>query len=511
MRRDIEQKLRAHQVEPFKQLLGILASHQSAVDLSDTGTGKTYVAAAIAAANKLPTLVVCPKIVVSAWRRAAEHFGDELSVINYEMLQTGRSPFGSWAKSPQGILRRKDYYVCQCCQRKVIFEDFSPCYCHPNGIHCIDTKKSPQSLGNFIYHESVKQIVFDEVHRCGALDSLNADMLIAAKRQNIKVLGLSATAACNPLNMRALGYNLDLHGDKADRFAPNMGQTVRPAGISYERYANNFILPNFYRWASRYGCRRDPAFHGFKWLVGADKQVEVMRDIRSSIIPARGVRVTTESIPDFPERQIDFEEYDVTNPEKIEALYQSIAEPMSALQQKKTTDTESALTKILRARQEIELLKTEIFSELTSDFVEKGFSVALFLNFRASIRHLEKKLACHDVIDGENTDSERQAAIDRFQEDKTRIILVQTAAGSEGLSLHDIRGKFPRVGLISPSFSVRELIQAAGRLHRSGGRSKCFYRVIFAASTVESRVARALQQKGNNLAALNDGDLMLTK
>lgn len=209
---EINSRLRPHQVEPVQQLRTILASHQSAVDLSDTGVGKTFVAAAVAALLRIPTLVVCPKIVVSAWHRAAEHFGDTLSVINYEMLFTGRSDFGYWERAREaGISKREIFFVCVCCQRVVDFAKFSPCYCHPRGVHCIDQKKKPQRLGRFIFHDAVKFVIFDEVHRCGALDSLNADVLIAAKRQNIKVLGLSATAACNPLAMRALGFNLDLH------------------------------------------------------------------------------------------------------------------------------------------------------------------------------------------------------------------------------------------------------------------------------------------------------------
>src|SRR5690349_4187138 len=93
-------KLRPHQHGPAKRLLDILTNYPSAVDFSDTGTGKTYVAAAVANALKLPTLVVVPKVAITAWERAAAHFDDSFSVINYEMLRTGRTPYGKWDNNP---------------------------------------------------------------------------------------------------------------------------------------------------------------------------------------------------------------------------------------------------------------------------------------------------------------------------------------------------------------------------------------------------------------------------
>lgn len=503
--KSILERLRPHQREPAKHLVSVLHQYQSALDISDTGVGKTFVASAVAKALQLPCLVVCPKIVKSAWHRAATHFDDSLSVINYESLQTGRSKFGYWEKSSKGIAKREIYFTCMCCQLKIDFDNFSKCYCHPLGIHCIDQKKKPQNLGRFVFNDAVKFIIADEVHRCGALDSLNADMLIAAKRQNIKVLGLSATAACNPLHMRALGYNLDLHGDKADRFAPNMGDTVRPAGISYEQYANKFILPNFYRWASRYGCRRDPAFHGFKWMVGADKQTQVMRDIRSSIIPSRGVRVTVESIPNFPKRDISAELYDVDNPDNVNAVYHSIQQ----LEARSSSDhnPKLAITELLRAKQRLELLKVPVAAELALDYVDKGHSIGIFVNYRQTLDELSERLTGAAVIFGGQSVSSRESEIQYFQSDVVRIILIMSEAGGVGLSLPDLHGNFPRGGLVMPTDKAVTMRQIAGRFHRDDSISNCFYRILLAAGSIEQNMYRNLNQKLHNLDSLNDGDL----
>lgn len=63
-------------------------------------------------------------------------------------------------------------------------------------------------------------------------------------------------------------------------------------------------MKNFYSWLHSHGVRKDPFFHGLVWRVSAAKQREVMAGIRAQIIPERGVRVTTDSIENFPEVDI---------------------------------------------------------------------------------------------------------------------------------------------------------------------------------------------------------------
>lgn len=493
-------KLRLHQVEPFKQLLSILRHYQSAVDISDTGVGKTYVAAAVAKALQLPCLVICPKIVKSAWHRAATHFDDSLSVINYEALQTGRSDFGYWEKASAGIAKREIYFTCVCCQLKVDFGNFSKCYCHPLGIHCIDQKKKPQNLGRFIFNGAVKFIIADEIHRCGGIDSLNAEMLIAAKRQGIKTLGLSATAACNPLQMRALGFLLDLHGDKHDVMGGIMPNPLPPMRL---------LRPNFYRWAARYGCRRDPVFHGWRWPISAEKQIETMKDIRDSIIPARGVRVRVADIPGFPECTISPELYDIDDANKINGLYGQMAIPLSVLAKRKESDKapDSAITQMLRARQKIELLKVPIAAELAADDVDKGYSSVIFVNFRQTLDELAARFPHACLIYGGQKSTDRDYHINNFQSNIRRMIVVMADAGGVGLGLHDTDGRYPRIANVMPNFSAVSMQQIFGRLPRDGGKSKCYYRILLAANTIETRIHRAVSAKRNNMAALNDGDL----
>lgn len=490
--------LRPHQVRPASDLCAILAKHNSAVDFSDCGTGKTYVACAVAKQLARPTLVIGPKISATQWHAAASHFSDELDFIGYEMLRTGGTPYGTWERPLVGGKEDREYFQCTVCQQRVCLgTEFRPCPYHHGGIHCVQTKKVAWNYGKFLFNPSIKFLVFDEVHRAGGLDSLNGEMLIAAKRSGITTLGLSATAACNPLNLRALGYLLDLHNLDKDKAFYIKG------GVAMEK------KKSFFSWARSLGVWRDPRFHGLKWFAGESEQQQGMAKIRAAIIPDRGVRVSTRDIPDFPACSITAELYDIEGADKIDGIYAKMADALERLKVKAAGDKapDHPLTVILRARQKIEILKVPVAAELAEDYLAKGHSVALFVDFTETLIELAKRFPDAAQIHGRQTAAERLNGIARYQSGAARVILVQNAAGGVAVSLHDLHGNFPRVGLVFPPFSAVTIRQVFGRLPRDGGKSPSLYRVIFAANTVEVRMQRALRAKLNNLDTLNDSDL----
>ena len=472
-------KLRAHQVAPALRLIELLRHHESALDESDTGIGKTAHACEVIATLDRPTLCVIPKISVTGWKRMLDLFGTGASLINYEMLRTGRTPYGKW-EFP-GVARAK-VMKCVSCQLEVNTIKPAPCYVHHLGIHCVEPKSMPHKYGKFSFSPAIKLLIFDEIHRCGGLDSLNAAMLIAARRQGIKTLGLSATPATTPLGMRALGYLLDLHK-----------------------------LTDFFTWARRFGVQRHPMYPGaFIWMAAKETQRDVMESIGRLIIPARGVRVRTTDVPGFPTRIVQTIAVDIESPEKMNAAHEAMREALNMLKDKAASDKapEHPLTKILRARQQVELLKVPATVELAQDFLAKGMSVALFVNFTQTVDELCKRLKTECKIDGRNKGDERTRFIDGFQADEQRIIVLNSEAGGIAISLHDTRGDFPRVGLVFPGYSAVVVSQVLGRLHRDGGKSPAHYRFVFAAKTIDVRVQRAFENKLDNLAALCDSDLI---
>ena len=476
------------QVEPAKKLLADLKANGAALDGSDLGTGKTYVTGAVLRELNTPTLVVCPTIAKTGWRRMGKHLGVEFEVEGYEKLRTGKTQLGVWQYPAPAT--RKIRLVCETCQLEVSQTSPAPCYLHYAGIHCVNVKTVPHDYGKFIWHENIKLLVFDEVHRCSALNSLQADMLIAAGRQRIPTLALSATVADSPLHLRALGYVLGLH-----RLVDS-----RQSGIP----------PGFYQWARAHGCQKLP-FGGFHFSLGRERKREVLAGLHSDIFSRRGIRVRVADLPDFPRCQVTAELYDLEASGRVDELYKKMEAAIVGLRSDMSAHKESPLTAFLSARAEVELLKVPILEEIYADAISQGFHVALFVNFRRTVDELCKRLKLSCRVDGSQVGvsglARRMQHIDDFLFDRSPGIVLSVAAGSASIGLQDVRGEFPRLGLVSLGVSARDVRQVFGRLPREGAKSKSLYRVVLIAGTTEERIHKNISGKLDCLDTLNDGDL----
>jgi len=302
--------------------------------------------------------------------------------------------------------------------------------------------------------------------------------------------------------MRALGYLLDLHNLDYD-----LPLEVPRFPMDLNRVKLMRLRPSFWRWLSHYGYRRDPRFRGFKWMKGEAEQQEIMRQLHAQIIPERGVRVRCEDIPDFPKCDIQAELYDIDDPARVNQLYAEIIEALGLIRTVAESDVapDSPLTRMIRGRQEIELLKLPIAEELGNDYRAKGFSVVFFVNFTETIHQLKGLFPGALVIDGHNVET-RDRVLEEFQSNQCRELIVNNSAGGEAMSLQDLDGGYPRVGLLMPCHSATMMRQLFGRLPRDGGKSTAHYRVLFANDTYERQMHRALRAKLNNLDALTDAD-----
>ena len=173
------------QKKSHKALVEALKKHGAALDSSDTGTGKTLKAVEIAKTMALTPFVVCPKTVIASWEDTLDKQGvSDYNVYNWEKLRAGNT---NWIKKAG----KKAFKWVNLDPKEVL-------------------------------------LVFDECHKAKGTRTLNANMLIAAKKQGFKILLLSATAAEDPREMRALGFTLSLHS-----------------------------LSNFWAWAQNWGCEFD--------------------------------------------------------------------------------------------------------------------------------------------------------------------------------------------------------------------------------------------------------------
>jgi len=433
----ITKKLLPYQVDAVRaQTLAVLKG--SALDASDTGTGKTYVTLAVFFVLNRPVYVVCPKAVIPSWKRAAKYLGVTIhGIINYELITRGNHEAQR--------LTRKNY------------------------------KGEQEEFFKWTLPADVA-IIFDECHRLKDATTLNNKLGIAALVDGYTVLGLSATAADNPLQMKFSGLLTGL-----------------------------FDGPHsFWNWAKDNGVVK--ARYGHEYTGG---KVGLAR-IHKRIFPERGNRLRIADLGDaFPESQICAELYDMNGAAgKINAIYEEMDRELRQLAKKSKTDKSPTLplTVRLRARQQVELLKVPALASMVEDAIEEGMSVAVFVNFNETMDALIKKLGTDCVIRGDQSADERERNIQDFQSDREQVIIANIRAGGVGVSLHGTPESRMRLAIICPTDSGQDLKQALGRVWRANG-AKSIQRIFFAADTVEETVCANVRAKIERIDTLNDGDL----
>lgn len=306
--------------------------------------------------------------------------------------------------------------------------------------------------GKFIWNgidRNKNIIIFDEAHRCKSHTTLNGKLLLSTKNL-CRILLLSATIAQNHKDFTIFGYMLGFYRQ----------------------------MTNGKKWID--GIIREDKL---KLSQGPDTQL-------ISYICEKGARMsysdmTKESNKNFISAQC----YDLDDKQlaAIENEYQQLEHKGIHL------------TNQLSARQHIEQLKIPIFIDLAEKYIESGRSVVIFVNFINSLRKLveyfcKKRIDC-GYISGEQTIENRNDFITSFQNNDIKIMICMLAAGSESISLHDLDGNHPRVSLISPSFSGKDLCQALGRIYRSGVKSIVEQKIIFCDQTVERNICEKLKNK----------------
>lgn len=427
-------QLRPWQVETADRQFEIVRTKGIAANISSPGTGKTYMAADTAKRLGLPVLVVCPKSVLSTWRQVLGDAGvADVAALNWEKLKTER--YGFW-KAGRWIFDREHF------------------------------------------------IIADEIHA----GTTGPDSQITAMAAKLKAfptmpkLLLSATIADSPLQLRATGFLLGLHG-----------------------YTDSL----FYDWCLRVGCERARIPNGrggyvqkIRVPLAKYRAREVMLRLRDLMAPYT-VRLTPDDVPGFPETVIEAKLFDLDD--KLTAEARKLYEPLAAAHRTLSPDQRAQLT---IARQKTEIMKVPVLAELAKAVVADGRSAVVFMSFREPLALLARELGPQNVVEihGDQSDAQRTQAIEDFQSNRKHFCLAQSQAGGVAVSLHDVRHERPRTALLCPDWDAKRVLQCLGRVHRDGG-TKTVQLFVLAAGTLEEKVKAALDRKSGNIETLNDGDM----
>lgn len=453
----LEAKLFEYQRQPARQLYRALCcgkeewGYPGAWDCSDLGTGKTYQALAAALATGLEVGVICPKAVIgtakgkSGWHGAFAHFGQVPAfVINYESLRTGKR---EW------VTRRS------CTHSK--------------------TGKKSERFEWTVDPDHV-MLIFDESHLCKNA-SLNRSVLQAAMRQGFKVLCVSGTMAAKPTNLGATGVAVGLHRGDTETYS----EFLRKHGC-FE------LGPNV-------------------WEFDRARGAHHLARIHSVVFPQRGARVKIADLGDrFPETQIIAESIETEDTKAIVKAYAEAEQLLAVMRAQGAKEFEiinAQRTAYMAARKKSEIAKVPALVEKAQMELEEGRSVAIFLNFTEARERIMALLKTDCGIFGGQDAQKREEAMRRFQSDASRVIVVMSAAGGTGVSLHDVNGEFPRTALICPDNNAVTLGQVLGRVHRAGGKSRSRQIIVYAADTIEEAICENVRQKLSAITTVNDGDL----
>lgn len=463
------------QIPHVKRLIDSLHLNGFAADLSETGCGKTYCASVTAREVNVPIFIICPKIVIPSWKAVLKEVGIKpLAIRNYESLIRGNknSFYTSWVK-----------------------ED------HPTKK---DTKGNPVKMDRLRFNKRLPDnalVIYDEAHKCKALDSSNSELLVTAREQGFKTLLLSASAATNPIEMKAFGFVTHLHGYREQN-----------------DFKRNFAAHHGAEWTGRFGTMTfDPeseearksmkAIHNYLF-----KTVKCASRLTRKIMKAH-----------FGNSHVMADALDMkSNTTKINKVYEIMEYELAQLDERAGNYSSHIFAIMMEARRRAELLKIPTYVETALNSLREGNSIAVFLNFNESIdsmnKLLQKKLSTKagkeeygdigiSFIRGGQTDLARERDIAAFQADENRIIIANIVAGGVGVSLHDLNGQHPRHSIISPNYSAVQLLQALGRSDRAQAKTDSLQQIIYAAETIEEQACRRVQARLNNLSLLNDGDM----
>lgn len=140
--------------------------------------------------------------------------------------------------------------------------------------------------------------------------------------------------------------------------------------------------------------------------------------------------------------------------------------------------------------------------------IEENSKVIIVCPYLDSQQLLADKLLSYNpkVLNGKTKD--RSSIVDLFNQPNTncRVLIITNTVGSEGISLHDTDGGYPRTMFIVPTHHFLHLFQAAGRTYRRGMMSDTEVNIVYSNhGVIESMLIHALLKTEIANLVLNKG------
>jgi superfamily II DNA or RNA helicase len=481
-----------YQFEHYNKILTSIKKHSRALDASDTGTGKTYVTVRICKELRLIPFVICPKSVVTSWIKVLKQFGFESN--NYFVTTYDQLAISDYVKE----------------------KDSEYTWNFESNINFTGDKKK-----RFLF-------IYDEAHKCKNKNTINSKIMLDLASKPVKILLLSATIIDKPLYFIPFGIVLGLYKSVQDGIewmsriisskAPNpllpIHKILFPDYASRMRiddtvgvFKNNKILFEGIQMKNYYEIEQK--YDKLTALLEENKKNKRKQEKKDKELKDKKAKEKKEK-EEEDEEDLDII-IDMNKINKKDLIVEDLYDRGDVSDNTESDKKEGSIGRIQRIRQEIELLRIDAIYELTVKYLNENKSVAIFVNFTKTTEELSRRLGTKCIIWGAQSLKERSKSIDDFCTDKSRVIICNIQCSSTGISLHDTNGTYPRVSIISPTWSAQDLIQVLGRIHRAMGKTDCVQQILFCKGTIEESVGNIIKSKINNIRIFNDGNKQLKK
>lgn len=437
-------ELRPYQKVAAVSLAKSLVKNDCAVDLSDTGLGKTmHSLGAVSQFDDTPFVVVCRAVSRHKWEKTVNDFGLKnrcLAIDSYQKFTSGR--------------------------------------------HYKDLVTKIKARGTtYEWHPSERIIIiFDECQDAGGLTSLNSQLLIGTGRcAETFPLCLSATVADSPLKLKALGYLTGMHG--LNDYYPwclRNGCGKSPFGYNNLYFKNTFrreVVGRLHAHLKNFGVR-------------------IKRDEVMEFMPQETIEVELWDIGSRPKSGPVFDALRKLEETRDEDLIRHEEAVPGAVELMRDRQEAELLKLPTLASEIIAAVESGLYCPVFLNFVNSIDALQQLITTEG--------ISC-GLFDGRDTKGREQSLQD-FMEARSHCILLQSQAGSAAIDLHDTIGEKPRMSFVCPTYHAETMIQMLGRATRFGAKSPVIQRICFAEGTVEERVYKIAETKCENIRAMNDGE-----
>ncbi len=430
----------------------------------DMGLGKTVQALAYLKLHPeiRPALIIVPASLKINWQReSVKWIGEKPVILNGKQGNT------------ETIQNKEKIYV-------INYDIISNKYETIKDKNGNTKKKELPETGwiDFLTKANLKCIIMDECHK---IMNSKAQRTKAIKKlcTNVKhIIGLSGT----PILNRPIELFTILNILKPD------------------------IFPSYYRYGQRY-C--DASHNGFGMTYKGVTRAEELHDLLKEHIMLR--RKKSEVLTELPDKQksIVLFELDPENRKKYNQAENDVIQYIHSLKGRVAADKAMRAEALARFNQLKQITadgKIKAIVEWVSDFLESDEKLVLFAIHKKVVTEIMKKFEKIAVkIDGSVSSKNRQKAVDEFQNNPDiKLFVGNMPSASEGITLTTASN----LTVIELPWTPGILEQSEDRIHRIGQGNACNIYYLLAQNTIEEDIAKALDGKTKNIAAILDGEII---